>query len=638
MLSFNKKSFLTILCFVLLLTPILASAQITLNVDYPVTEGGGGISGDSSLPQVAKYIFNWAIILALIVAAISLMYGGSLYLSAAGRPDVMNQAKKQIFGSALGLFILFGSFLFLKLTNPTLTILRVKKTAVNTGIILLNKEAMQNPDIFGSDFSQTGVEKIKKTLQTLLDSPAGDSNVAHALYLGFSRPDLINFLGKIRAPGGAEYDSSHSPNEYFENFDLGGIYFLPGSNFQVTTFSDKNYLNRNNKPIGDYQWKYPECSLTPCEFVFSDEGKVVPRSIKIAGIGRGVYLYPYGEKPLPGSLATWQGSIDERYFQSSIDDLDYVNFNDKANQIEIRNWEQVYNEFPGGGSEAKWEWKKLSNYLAILHEDRYNEGNLRIFFEKFWGKLSTGEPILFGNIKNPCKPFEGPAGSDETDVQVSCDSKYFDYENRKPALLLNNKPDAYGKVDKPSSVEVFRILDQGQLKAVDARNKKPYCVVKLCTGYNFVNGNCMYYDSVDNNKPFYFPTNLPEENEDKNGNGTVEDSEKFKISKSVASLSIDGPCVVVLFENKIKDEGACIKCDVSNDSTKADCEKCWDKNGPGAKSNVFIGPKLYPELDLFLVGQCGALTNWLNRFGYKNYDPCASAIAIYPIENPRANQ
>lgn len=608
----TPKIFLTILCFILLLTPFLASAQITLNVDYPVTEGGGGISGDSTLPQVAKYVFNWAIIIALIVAAISLMYGGSLYLSAAGRPDMMTQAKKQIFGSALGLFILFGSFLFLKLTNPTLTILRVKKTAVNTGIILLDEKAMGKiPSNFGSDLSKDGVEKMKQTLQTFLEAPA-DGSEGRALYLGFSRPNLETWLGKIKNEAGVE--------SFSNGFDLGGIYFLPGSNFKVTVYSGESYKSQLKTDEGILSWSYPQCSIDPCPFIFGSQTdalaeitKKMPRSIKVEGIGRGVYLsYQSSLANQVNKDVVWN---EEHYFQSSIDDLDYVNFNDKANQIEIRNWEQVYTEDFTNPDNSKWEWRAFSNYLAILHEEKYNRGSLRIFFE---------QNINFPHLETENVPGNLPAGYQSSSPGIN-----------NAFLSLASGPlakvDSYGKVDKPSSIEVFR-MDPGQK-----------CKVKLCYGYNMT-GNCMVYDSAMNKKPFYVPANLPGKDDDKNDDGIVDDSEKFEIAKAVRSMSIDGYCTVVLFENSIKDADACIKCNNPDNPSETACNGCWDKGGPGARSTVFTSPSgkaEYPEMDLYPIGTCAGLGNFLANKLWRitnEYDSCASAIAIYPIENPRQQQ
>lgn len=76
------------------------------------------------IPWIGQYIVGiqrYAIGIVGIIAVIVLMIGGVIWLTAAGNPNQVAHAKKMIFGSLMGLFLVFGSYIILNLINPNLT-------------------------------------------------------------------------------------------------------------------------------------------------------------------------------------------------------------------------------------------------------------------------------------------------------------------------------------------------------------------------------------------------------------------------------------------------------------------------------------------------------------------------------------
>jgi len=85
---------------------------------------GEGVCDIPWIGQYIKGIYNYAIAIAGILAAVVMMGGGVLWLISRGDASKITKAKELIFGSIIGLIILLGSYLILHLINPELTKLK----------------------------------------------------------------------------------------------------------------------------------------------------------------------------------------------------------------------------------------------------------------------------------------------------------------------------------------------------------------------------------------------------------------------------------------------------------------------------------------------------------------------------------
>ncbi len=135
----NKPKKIAISLAILLLLFIgfsSVSAQFTPEVKYPEI-GTKTITRATELPGYISYIFSLAIIIGVLIAVGSLIYGGFLYLSSTGAPEQMRAAKTRIFSALLGLVILLGSYLILNTVNPELTMIDIDKFEVDRGVRLI---------------------------------------------------------------------------------------------------------------------------------------------------------------------------------------------------------------------------------------------------------------------------------------------------------------------------------------------------------------------------------------------------------------------------------------------------------------------------------------------------------------------
>lgn len=224
-----------------------------------------------------------------------------------------------------------------------------------------------------------------------------------------------------------------------------------------------------------------------------------------------------------------------------------------------------------------------------------------------------------------------------------------------------NSVDQFGRLrtdDRASSLEIFE-LEMGQgiystntnisdgTEPIVASKQKIVCrEVKLCTGKGLL-GDCLVFvpnipDYIKNKflasdrynstvlpMPFYAPVNIPNEIESwvkiyNDDGATVIEKKKIEFANKIKSISVEGDCAVILFENAVKSFENCDSCTL--DFTSSKCKECWNSGGPGSNSEVFT--QSVSDLTSHSISGCGGR----ERFGFGDKKNCASAIAIFPIK------
>lgn len=111
----------------LFLAPATAGAQKPLEVIYSPLPGIDQVpeTTDVELPVYVRYIFTFIIVISGLVALGALIYAGFRYLTSAGNPQKLQDAKDQMLAAGIGLVILLGSWIILYSLNPELIELRI---------------------------------------------------------------------------------------------------------------------------------------------------------------------------------------------------------------------------------------------------------------------------------------------------------------------------------------------------------------------------------------------------------------------------------------------------------------------------------------------------------------------------------
>jgi len=116
-----KKKILFLIIFLAILG--IFSKVSALETTWPPSPFGTNLTDTSTLTDLVKYIYEWGIFIGGLAVFISLLIGGFLYLTSAGNPGRMTEAKDRIFSALIGLVLLFSVYLILNTINPELTVL-----------------------------------------------------------------------------------------------------------------------------------------------------------------------------------------------------------------------------------------------------------------------------------------------------------------------------------------------------------------------------------------------------------------------------------------------------------------------------------------------------------------------------------
>lgn len=124
----NKNLIYIFVLFLFFASVSFVLAQTPLEVKYPIIFGTAPTTLEgTTLVEYVNYIFNFVVATAGIVALVLLTYSGLIYLTSAGRPEKLKEAKKQILAALLGVVIIISSYLILHLINPELTVLKLRE-------------------------------------------------------------------------------------------------------------------------------------------------------------------------------------------------------------------------------------------------------------------------------------------------------------------------------------------------------------------------------------------------------------------------------------------------------------------------------------------------------------------------------
>lgn len=189
-----RKFFLVIIVSVVFIT----SASVALAED--IVELG--------IAERAAGLYDWALVVGVILAMGVIVFGGMLYVTSSGNPGRMGEGKKWITAAISGLLLLFSSFLILNTINPDLTnlesivLLVDKQIAPAEGKIIPLKGApayfapADDPICYEGCISAGGGEETCEGL------PACSSEMCPLLSSDLARPTVDGVWLSCRTGGG----------------------------------------------------------------------------------------------------------------------------------------------------------------------------------------------------------------------------------------------------------------------------------------------------------------------------------------------------------------------------------------------------------------------------------------------------
>jgi len=674
-----KTSFLFLIAILIgaVILPIVCLGQIDLEQVYPSWSKNApnlqSIVKNNSLGEVINFFVTWAIIISVLLAALSLVYGGVMYLFSAGQVNKTTNAKKRIRESFYGLLILAGSFLVLQFINPQVTILQIKKTTISSGTVLFSEQAFK---ISATRAIEGFAEN--KTLEQL-------SEEGKLVYLNGSFPDLTKSdrFGDLVAD---DWDPSNNTptSANFRKFSVYALGFWgeKSAGVEVHLFLDKNYAGKEtifteqgrveNEVVKDTPILLTEGSgisvqvipLTSLAFgqspinledggsltkpnipviTYDNNNKISinhpPLSASLKGKGIGVNLF--------ADLATSYGM---RYLNEDFADFRLFDFDDKAIQLEL------ITKDPKG--------KEPDKNLIVLVSSGYNfhdEGKVMFttrergvnpldgiiptlyFNKKFYDDdgfdMKTGVNGIFkgaqynffaGDIAASGRALaEDPSGTPDLNkiyakfatqpIQIIGNVKPYDPSNTTPETgSIETANHQYGSMVGASSLQLFELSDNlnvcKSVKICNSPSKQGHCLV-------FTNEPITQKEDMLNlPMPWYIPVNLPDKITASfpTHAGSLDYSVKF--NDNIKSIEIDGKCLVVLYKHRII---------YSGDNSAVFSQ--WD----GGQNYTEAFTQTVNDLTSsagggYQMGRCAQ--HFADSLTLGDISTCASSIVVFPIK------
>lgn len=124
MIIFRRKKIGLVFILILFLLFSFASFSFAVEIQYPRIPNAPNINQNIvTLPNYILYWFYFSIYISGILGLGVFIYGGLLYLTSAGNPARMADAKDKMFNAIIGIVIILASYLILNTINPQLVIL-----------------------------------------------------------------------------------------------------------------------------------------------------------------------------------------------------------------------------------------------------------------------------------------------------------------------------------------------------------------------------------------------------------------------------------------------------------------------------------------------------------------------------------
>ena len=565
-----KKIFL-LFSFIFILILVfsgLCLAQRGLEITYPEIPGlTRPTTVKAILPEYIKYIFGFALIIAGLIAFGAIIYGGVRYLTSAGSPSALGDAKDQIFSAILGLVILFCSYLILTTINPQLVGLTLVREPTTKGIIIFKDGYCPNTEEevclidMSPPFSDIpcpggcwdcGGFNIAPD-ESLYDKLASENR---AMKIRTSVSNLRDFLAERQPDGSFVYEPEDRIYSiwFFESWRDITVQFFPEEDWGGDPLAFG---------VGGIEMEANTCYRISKDFSV--------KSIKLLPKPPGVYLCAeynathdgtYTECENPGDGPQCKGCQGKQMDLRS--DLVALTpeFNDKTQGILMKNIYEV-----DGHGDIQYD-QPILKYGAVLHKDIKFKGAAELFLE--------GEP----DLSNRIDPAPGSYRTEEMKDGVSSVTVFTLAEEGTGEVIFYEEENYGG--------DYYRCNPKtGECCPYDTDGSSAGACISTprCTRYgNEMNYTMCINDVVDAGIP----------------NATQPPARK----RGISSIKITGNYIVLLFDGP--------------DFTKGDL-----LGGMGC--TIFTGPKEDKDFKDDPIGRC-----WCGPFGW-GCRPCLSSFIILPI-------
>lgn len=127
---FEIKSLFSIVLVIFLFLPVFSSASSILQLKYPEIAGikmeDIAANPKDKLNEFIAWFYYFIVSIGGIAAFVMLVWGGFVWLTSAGSPARIADAKDRIYSAFLGLLLILASYLIIQIINPELLMLNLR--------------------------------------------------------------------------------------------------------------------------------------------------------------------------------------------------------------------------------------------------------------------------------------------------------------------------------------------------------------------------------------------------------------------------------------------------------------------------------------------------------------------------------
>lgn len=383
----RKKYFLTsaliIICLFLIANFCFAVGR-ELELQYPTVPGAEAPTTTKTvLSQYVKYLFNFSIIIAGIIAFGVIIFGGVKWLTSAGSPAQASDAKDQALAGILGLVVLLSSYLILTTINPQLVIFDVGKAGLGQGITLWDNQ--NNEITFGE--SQSDLLDFNAVRYQILDTNNFPDNLEIYVYSGKGMQGTKTALTTNEG-------SLSSPKSLEIIWKLPGVYLCKDATKKECVYfghSSAAFREDIDNKMTYYYFKNPPTGIKYGAVIHEDKSYLgTCKFLSSEGFTEGSISLPTGQ---PSSITIF--TLADSPMGKGITLFEAKDYNRECG-------ESCYQECPGSGNECG------SNCITILWPKKRGG--------KCWGP--------FQNVQNPNLGASSPTGAFGLSIEVNGGGEY----------------------------------------------------------------------------------------------------------------------------------------------------------------------------------------------------------------------
>jgi len=249
----NKKNIIKIILLCVFVFTLYSSFTAHA-IDLPAVEGVESPIEDPNISNTAKWAFYFLVSVSSVAAFGVLVWSGFMYMTSAGNPTQIQDAKSRAGAAIFGIVFILASYLILTTLNPELTTFTTKTLDIQDGILLKNTTTgkqwnyIQSTGIISSKIRFDNDGNIKENSSYEIEFIAPPEKLS-GIYV-YGNESFKNGIGDTfyENNGGTISLGSATPGSIYLLWNKAGVYLYDDDNPE----RPPKYLSSSSRTLGSF--------------------------------------------------------------------------------------------------------------------------------------------------------------------------------------------------------------------------------------------------------------------------------------------------------------------------------------------------------------------------------------------------